>query len=54
MMATMMMAETAMVTATAAAMTLPLPQMAMMSMTTMVVIQGCQLDDSNLTTMMGQ
>jgi hypothetical protein len=54
MMATMMMAETAMVTATAAGMTPPLPQMATMSMTTMVVIQGRQLDDSDLTTTMGQ
>jgi hypothetical protein len=52
MMAMMAMAE--MATVTAVAMMTPLPLMSTMLMMTTAVIQGCQLDDGNLTRMMGQ
>jgi hypothetical protein len=54
MMAVMMvMGETAMATATAMAMMPPLLPTATMSMTMMAAIRGRQLDNGNLTTMMG-
>ncbi len=52
--ATMAITEMVNVTAMATAMMPPLQLMAMMSTTMTAVIQGRQLDDGNLTTMMGQ
>jgi hypothetical protein len=54
MMAMMAMGETATATATATAMMLPPLPMETMLMTTMAAIQGRRLDNSNLSTTMGQ